>query len=445
MKFTESIFKAYDIRGKVPDELTPAVARAVGKALADFLPPGEVVVGRDMRLDSLELAEALIGGLTRQGRIVVDLGKITSDMIYFAVGKYEYAGGAMITASHNPEGYNGIKLTAKGVVPIGDKSGLEKIKKAIIKDAFTKPGQTGEIHRRDLLPEWVAHALTFAPRIKPYKVAIDAGNGMAGIVVGELALRSPLHIDCMYCRLDGSFPNHPANPIVRANLAKEIREVRKKQLDFGIAFDGDGDRAVFIDNQDRPVPIGEIGALLCEYFLTQNPGATIIYDVRSSKIVPDTIEHNGGKAVRSPAGHTNIKALMRKHKAVFGAEQSGHYYFKDNYYADSGLIAALLTINILSESKKKTLSELLEPFNKYANSGEINFEVKNKEAVIGRLAKKFSDGKQDKLDGLTVNYLDWWFNVRPSNTEPLLRLNVESTSKKLTTEMVKKIEAIIKA
>jgi len=444
MKFTESIFKAYDIRGKVPAELTDDVAEAVGRALADFLPEGKVAVGRDMRPDSEQLSDAISAGLMEQGRDVVDLGQITSDMMYFAVGKYNFAGGAMVTASHNPGEYNGIKLTGKGVVPIGEKTGLMHIKKALIEDRFKASSDSGSKEEMNILTDWVAHALTFAPNLKNLKIGIDAGNGMGGIIVPELRKDTQLDIHGLYLELDGTFPNHPANPLVFENLKDLIALVKSEKLDCGIAFDGDGDRAILIDENGEVVSGSILGALLAERFLSENPGSTILYNAITSRMVPEIVDEMDGKAYRTKVGHSFIKADMRKYDAVFACEHSGHYYFKKNYYADSGLIAALSTLDIISKTGKK-LSDLCKPLReRYSDSGEINFEVSNKNKAIEAMASHFSDGRHDRLDGLTINYADWWLNLRPSNTEPLLRLNIEAKTIELLKLKLSEAEEIIK-
>lgn len=444
MKFTESIFKAYDIRGKVPAELTDDVAEAVGRALADFLPEGKVAVGRDMRPDSEQLSSSIANGLMKQGRDVVDLGQITSDMMYFAVGKYDFAGGAMVTASHNPGEYNGIKLTGKGVVPIGEETGLMDIKKALIEDSFKASYNSGSKEEMNILADWVKHALAYAPNLKNLKIGIDAGNGMGGIIVPELQKDTQLDIYGLYLELDGTFPNHPANPLVFENLKDLIALVKSEKLDCGIAFDGDGDRAILIDENGEVVSGSVLGALLAQRFLSQNPGSTILYNVITSRMVPEIVDEMGGKSYRTKVGHSFIKADMRKYDAVFACEHSGHYYFKKNYYADSGLIAALSALDMISKTGKK-LSDLCKPLReRYSDSGEINFEVSDKDKVIEAMASHFSDGQQDRLDGLTINYPDWWLNLRPSNTEPLLRLNIEAKTAELLKSKLSEAEEIIK-
>jgi phosphomannomutase len=447
MKFVEDIFKAYDIRGLSPEELSPEVAHAAGRALADTLPTaGKVVVGHDMRTDSEELHAALVEGLLKQGRDVIDIGLVSTDMVYFAVGSLKAAGGAMVTASHNPGKYNGIKLCGKGVAPIGEATGLGDIKQALIKDTFKTVSKQGTVEQRDMRTVWIKHVLSFVdvPRLKPLHMAIDAGNGMASVVIDELEEATPFTIEKMFTDLDGTFPNHPANPTLPEGLKDIIEVVRSKALEVGIAFDGDGDRAVLIDDQARPVNPGILGALLIENFLALHPGATIVYDARASHIVRDTIERLGGVGVRSKVGHSNIKALMHHRGAVLGVEQSAHYYFKDNWFADSGLIAAMVALDILSRSGQ-SLSEMVDRLSLYSNSGEINMPVGDTEAKLRELRMAYSDGEQDELDGLSVTYSDWWFNVRPSNTEPLLRLSVESKDPKLTNEKIDELIKILKS
>lgn len=443
MKFVEDIFKAYDIRGLSPEELSPEVAHAVGRALADTLPAkGKVIVGRDMRADSEALQAALIEGLTRQGRDVINIGLVTTDMMYFATGSLRAAGGAMVTASHNPGKYNGVKLCGKGVVPIGEATGLGGIKQALIKDTFKTASKQGTVEQRDVRTVWIEHSLSFVDvaRLQPFHLAIDAGNGMAGIVLDTLETATPFKIAKMFVELDGTFPNHPANPTLPEGLKDIVAKVRDEHLDLGIAFDGDGDRAVLVDDKARPVNPGILGAMLIEHYLGEHPGAAVVYDARASHIMPDTIAKLGGKGVRSKVGHSNIKALMHEHKAVLGVEQSAHYYFKGNYFADSGLIAALVALDIVSRSGQR-LSEIVDRLSMYANSGEINMPVGDTAAKLRELKLAYSDGEQDELDGLTVNYPDWWFNVRASNTEPLLRLSVESKDAAL---MTAKAEALLK-
>jgi phosphomannomutase len=445
MKFAESIFKAYDIRGLVGTELTSEVAYGVGRALADFVDEGPIGVGYDMRPDSAELAEQVRAGLVQQGREVWDIGQVTSDMIYFAVGNNKLAAGAMVTASHNPGAYNGIKLCRELARPIGIDTGLVEIKNALINDSYKDGAKAGSISKHEVIEDWVKHSLSFvhADTWPAYQVAVDAGNGMAGAIVPTLEKFVPLKVTEMYFELDGTFPNHPASPIEVENLADIIAKIKENNLDFGIAFDGDGDRAFLIDELGRQVSGSVMTSMLAEYFLGKFPGSTILYNVICSRVVAETIKAHGGTGVRTKVGHSYIKADMQKYGASFAGEHSGHYYFKDNFNADSGLIAALVGIQVLVQSGGK-LSELVDKYSKYCDSGEINSTVTDTKAKLAELTEAYKDGKQDTLDGLTVNYEDWWFNVRPSNTEPLLRLNVEATTPELLKQKTDEVLALIR-
>lgn len=444
MKFNKDIFKAYDIRGLAPEELSPQVAYAIGRAFADFLPSGKVAVGRDMRTDSGELADALIAGLVKQGREVIDLGQITSDMIYFAVGSMSLAGGAMITASHNPGKYDGIKLTGQGVAPIGIDSGLLTIEKEITTEHFKKLHKQGSIEKIDITRAWVKHAIKVAGKSDiDMQIGTDTGNGMAAIVLPYLKKLTYLKIDSLFTKLDGTFPNHIANPLEAKNT-KDLRKlVVDKKLACGLAFDGDGDRVFVVDNKGEVLSGSVLGAIIARDILETTPGETILYNAICSDIVPATIESFGGQAVRTRVGHSYIKAEMKRRNAAFAAEHSGHFYFRENYNADSGLIAGLRLLKILVESGK-SLSEIADPYRKmFVNSGEINFELKDKDVKLSKLKTEFGDGQADSLDGLTVRYKDWWFNARSSNTEPLLRVNIEAKTTTQLKEAQQKITSIL--
>lgn len=439
------IFKAYDIRGKVGTELTNDVAERVGRAMAHWLPTqGSVAVGRDMRPDSEELAQAVIKGLREQGRDVIDIGLVTSDMIYFAVGSLNLAGGAMVTASHNPGEYNGIKLCREQARPIGLDSGLAEVRDLALANEFTPSVTEGKVELRDVREGWVQHVLSFidASKLTPLKLAVDAGNGMAGAIFPTFEKHVPWQITPMYFELDGTFPNHEANPLKFETLADMIEKIRADKLDGGIAFDGDGDRAFLVDETGEVLTGGVMCALMSEYFINLHPGAPIIYDVRTSHSVPDVIQAAGGVAVRSPVGHASIKQKMREMDAPFGGEASGHFYFRDNWYADSGLIGAVVGLYVATLSGMK-LSEVREKYTHYAAIPEINYEVEDKARVVSDLKEAFGDGEQDELDGITVEYPDKWFNVRASNTEPVLRLNAEASDKVSLDELVAKLTAII--
>ena len=442
----ENIFKAYDIRGKVGSELSDEVLEKIGKAFADFLPNnGKVAVGRDMRPDSKNLADNLIKGLVAQGRDVIDIGVVTSDMIYFATGSLKLAGGAMITASHNPGEYNGIKLCREEARPIGEESGLFDIRDAVISGSFKTSSKTGTVSQKDVSESWVEHVLNFidSSSLRPLKIAVDAGNGMAGKIFPEIEPYLPFEVEEMYFELDGTFPNHIANPLEEKNIIDIKKKIKDMSLDAGIAFDGDGDRAVLIDEKGEALSGTVMTALLSKYFLKKNPGSTVLYNAICGLAAKDTIEKNGGKAFRTRVGHSFIKSDMRKYGAIFAGEHSGHYYFKDNFMADSGLIAAIIGLYILSISKMP-LSKLVEPFRKaYYSIQETNFEIEDKSTIISKIADEFKEYPQNYLDGLTVNFDGGWLNVRPSNTEPLIRLNAEANKKELLNKFVDKVNLII--
>jgi phosphomannomutase len=439
------IFKAYDVRGKVGTELTPEVCKKIGQAFADWLPvKGAVAVGRDMRPDSAELATSVIEGLRAQGRDVWDIGLVTSDMIYFVVGQYKLAGGTMVTASHNPGEYNGIKFCREEAKPVGVESGLTDVRDAAVRGVFVPASQPGTLTDKNVVEGWINHALGFvdAKSWPSYKVAIDAGNGMAGAIIPSLEQHVPLQVTPMYFELDGTFPNHIANPLEPKNLVDLQARILKDGLDFGVAFDGDGDRAALIDETGEPLSGTIVTAILAKYFLQKNPGATILYNAICGRVVKETIEAGGGKGFRTKVGHSFIKSDMRTHDAVFAGEHSGHYYFRDNFSADSGLISVLIAIQVLADSGKK-LSELASEFKTHVAIPETNFEVADKSAVINALVAEFNDGQQDRIDGLTVNYPNSWFNVRPSNTEPLLRLNAEAKTQEDLEILVARVKSVI--
>lgn len=443
-----SIFKAYDIRGKVGSELTTGVAKSVGMAFADWLPTeGAVAVGRDMRPDSAELAASVIDGLRTQGRDVIDIGEVTSDMIYFAVGHLKLAGGAMVTASHNPGEYNGIKLCRNEARPVGLESGLADIRDHVLGQNFHPQAATqGTVTEQDITEDWVTHVLSFIDptKLKEQKIAVDAGNGMAGKIFPELEPYVPWEVTEIYFDLDGTFPNHEANPLKFETLADLRNVIKTEKLDGGIAFDGDGDRAFLIDETGEVLTGGVMSAMLADYFLKLHPGAAIVYDARNSRGVPKLVNEKGGKAVITRVGHAFIKQVMREHDAPFGGEASGHFYFRDNWYADSGLIAAVIGLYVAGLSGEK-LSTLRKKYTFFAAIPETNFVVEDKQAVIDRIREAYKDKPQDDLDGLTVTLNDnTWFNVRASNTEPVLRLNAEARSESeldaLVTKLIRLIE-----
>lgn len=427
------IFKAYDIRGLVGTELTPDFAFVTGAAFARFIiqerEPGTIVVGEDMRPSSPQLADAFSAGVTSLGLDVIRIGLASTDMLYFAAGKLNMPG-AMFTASHNPGEYNGIKLCLSGARPIGKESGLLTIEKFVRAGTPISFGGVGVESERNLLSDYVKHLHTLVDvsGIRKLKVVIDAGNGMAGYTAPAIFEGLNLEIIPMYFELDGSFPNHEANPIDAKNLKDLQKAVKKHGADIGLAFDGDADRCFLVDEKGETVNPSDLTALIAERELKKHPGSSIIHNLISSRSVAEVIIENGGTALRSRVGHSYIKAMMAESGAIFGGEHSGHFYFKDFWKADSGALAALHTIAALGTSKG-SLSKLLKPYRRYFSSGEINSKVKDAQLSMGVIEKQYAELDSvtiDHLDGLTVNGDTWWFNLRPSNTEPLLRLNVEA-------------------
>ncbi|HTE22506.1 MAG TPA: phosphomannomutase/phosphoglucomutase [Candidatus Limnocylindria bacterium] len=441
------IFKAYDIRGKVGSQLTPETVERIGAVFGDWLPTeGVVAVGHDMRPDSAELAQALIKGITVTGRDVMDVGQVTSDMSYFAVGKYNLAGAAMVTASHNPGADNGIKLYRDQVIAVGLDAGLDQIRDRVLTDYAPKTAaQPGQVTAKDITEDWLAHVMSFVPdpaKLKPYKMAVDAGNGMAGKIFPELEPYVPFEVTELYFDLDGTFPNHEANPQKPENMQDLIKTVQENKLDFGIAFDGDGDRAGFVDDKGRIVSGSDLISIVAREYLKKYPGAEIVHEVRTSRATQELVREWGGTPFRTKAGRVSIGTVMREHDAPFGGETTGHLFFKENYYADSGLIGAMMVIVALQAAGKK-LSQLVDEYHRYATMPEVNFEVADKDGALKRLAQAFSNDTQDTLDGLTVNFDDGWFNIRASNTEPVMRLNAEAGTQARLDELVAKVTHLI--
>lgn len=430
-----SIFKAYDIRGLVDIELTPDFAFGVGVAYARFLKeerePATVVVGEDMRPSSPDLASAFSAGVNSQGLDVIRIGLASTDMLYFAAGKLNLPG-AMFTASHNPAAYNGIKLCLSGARPVGKESGLLTIERYLNEGSPLSTNQIGVERRQEMLDDYVSHLLSLVDlsKIRPLKIVIDAGNGMAGHTAPAVFKRLNAQVIEMYYELDGTFPNHEANPIDPENLRDLQAAVKKHGADIGLAFDGDADRCFLVDQNGELVNPSSLTSLIAQRELAKYPGSTIIYNLISSKAVREVVAESGGTSVRSRVGHSYIKKLMAETGAVFGGEHSGHFYFRDFWRADSGMLAALHAIAALGDSEL-TLSELLQPFARYSSSGEINSTVEDAAAITKEIEAKYlklSGVTTDHLDGLTVEGDTWWFNLRASNTEPLLRLNVEASS-----------------
>ena len=423
----EPVFKAYDIRGTVPDQLDADMCRAIGAAFARFAKAPRILVARDMRESGVALAQAFAEGATSQGVDVVDLGLASTDLLYFAAGHLD-APGAMFTASHNPAQYNGIKLCLAGARPVGQDTGLGDIKAMAAEGvAPTTSGTPGTVTEMELIDKYGDHVVGFVDLdvLRPLKVVADTANGMGGLVVPRIFAKLPFQLEILFGDLDGSFPNHPADPIQPENLKDLQARVLETGADVGLAFDGDADRVFLVDEKAQPVPGSLTTALVAATLLDKHPGETIVHNLICSKAVPEIVREKGGTPVRTRVGHSFIKEVMADTGALFGGEHSGHYYFRDNYRADSGLIAAVVVLELLSKAGEP-LSELRKPFERYAASGEINTEVADPKGVVEQIAAAFTDADQDRLDGLTVDYGDWWFNLRPSNTEPLLRLNLEA-------------------
>ena len=440
-----AIFKAYDIRGTVPDQFDSDTSRAIGGAFARFIRArgsSSLVVGRDMRPSGQEFVAAFTQGAIDHGCDVVDIGLVATDMMYFASGKLDMPG-AVFTASHNPAGYNGIKMCLAGAAPVGMDSGLAEIRDMAAAGPDTD-GSTGSRSEVDLLDAYVAHALSFVDesKLRPLKVVVDTANGMGGLVVPAVFAGLPFELDHLYPELDGTFPNHPADPIQPENQKDLMARVLATGADVGLAFDGDADRVFLVDETSRAISGSLTTALVARSILEREPGGTIIHNLICSKAVPEIIAEGGGTAVRTRVGHSFIKQVMAETGAVFGGEHSGHYYFRDNYRADSGLIAALVVLEALSVSDQR-LSGVVSSLDRYAASGEINTEVADPLAVIEKVAARYSDGEQDRLDGLTVDFGDWWFNLRPSNTEPLLRLNLEAATSEEVDARVKEVRSLL--
>jgi phosphomannomutase len=451
MKLNPDIFKAYDVRGVYPGEVNEAAAQAIGAAFVAYLGAKRIAVSRDMRLSSLGLAEAFIDGATSQGCDVVDYGMMATDMLYFAVARDAHDGGVQITASHNPKQYNGMKMVRKDAWPLSGDEGLAEIRQMIADDKLPPAAaRRGAVTTKNVLDAYVEHVMSFidVSVIKPFNVVLDAGSGMGGLVAPKLFERLPCRTTRLCFEIDGRFPNHEANPLIPENRKDIVERVIAEKADIGIAWDGDADRCFFIDGTGEFVSGDFVTALLAEAFLLKHPGATVIYDLRASYAVKETVARLGGTSLMNRVGHAFFKRRMRETNGIFGGEVTGHYYFRDNFFADNGFIPALLMLELMSK-KGQSLRELLAPLaEKYFISGEINTKLASMNEVppkLVALGAKYADGQQYELDGLSVEYSDWHFNVRPSNTEPLLRLNLEATTPKKMAQKRDEVLALIRA
>jgi len=438
----DSIFKAYDIRGLVPAQLDEVTAERIGAAFAAFSGADRIAVGRDCRLSSPALAAALIAGIAGHGTGVDDLGMITTDMVYFAAGSLDRPG-AMVTASHNPQGWNGIKLCLPGAAPVGAGTGLEEVRR-LVEHPPAPAGPPGEVQRVDVLSGYVDHLLSIVDGsgLTGLRVAADGGNGVAGVAVPAVFDRLPAHLIGLFLEPDGRFPNHHPDPLRPENLRDLEALMRRERPDLGVAFDGDADRAFFVDDALRPLPGSTVTAMVAKWFLRREPGSAVVHNLICSRAVPETILRAGGIPVRTRVGHSFIKGVMKETGAVFGGEHSGHYYYRDNYRADSGILTMLVLMQVVAEDGRR-LSAIRGEFEPYAQSGEINLEVADPAAAAAAVGAAFADGEQDRVDGLTVSWGDRWFNLRPSNTEPVLRLNVEAPDAAGVEELVARVRAVV--
>lgn len=441
----DAVFKAYDIRGRTDTgELDPELYRLTGAAFVELTGARTIAVGRDCRESSGPLFGGLVQGITGAGADVIDLGEVPTDLVYFYSGA-RVVPGAIITASHNPSEYNGLKLCREGAAPVGADTGLETIKASVVFGETQQADRRGQVRAEiEVITPYVDHLLGIvgAGSIGSIRVAVDGGNGMAGVTLEEVFARLDAELDGLYLEPDGTFPNHPADPIQPENLEDLIKMVKKGGHDIGVAFDGDADRAFFIDDLGAPLSGSTVTALIAIWMLDRSPGAGIVHNLITSRAVPEIVTEAGGTPIRTRVGHSYIKQVMAETGAVFGGEHSGHYYFRDNFRADSGMLAMLILLRLISEDGRP-LSEIRADVERYESSGEINFEVNDPVAAVDIVGGSFPDADQDRLDGLSIDVGEAWFNVRPSNTEPLLRLNVEAGSETVVRDVVSQIESIL--
>jgi phosphomannomutase len=438
-----NIIKAYDVRGIVPDEFDEEIATRIGAAFAAFVDSDEVILGTDCRVSSPAISEALIDGITSQGVSIRRIGQIPTDMLYYASGALSLPG-VVVTASHNPAQYNGLKFCQPGAAPIGSETGLQDIRR-MAESGLAPTDATGIVVSEDVVDGYLDHviAVTRASGISGLTVVADGGNGMAGVVLPQVFDRIDAELIGLYLEPDGTFPNHPADPLRPENLVDLVALVNETKPNLGVAFDGDADRAFFIDDKSVPLPGSTTTAIIADWFLTQYPGSAVVHNLICSRAVAETVEAAGGLPIRTKVGHSYIKQVMAESGAIFGGEHSGHYYFRDNYRADSGIMAMLVLLRVLTDAGIP-LSELRKRYEPYAQSGEINFDVADKEAADVAVERAFEDYSVDRLDGLTVDLGDRWFNLRPSNTEPVLRLNVEGPDEEAVDDLVQHVAGIIK-
>lgn len=433
-----AIFRDYDIRAIVPEQLNSEGIKKIAVAIVNVFSPKSVQLGHDMRVSSAELVAAFKDTLLDLGVDVVDLGLISTDMLYFAAGTYPEDMAITISASHNPPEYNGLKIVKKGAIAVSGESGIYEIRDEALKVSdIPSSSEKGNLISRNIMNEFVNHVFSFVDKnnLGQFNVVVDAGNGMAGHFMPHIEKHLNWEVDHLYYELDGTFPNHIPSPLEEKNMQDVVKRVTEIVADFGLAFDGDGDRVFLVDEKGKIVSGTLMTAMIAEKLLEKQPGETVLYNAIVGRVVSEVVNSKGGNPVRVRVGHTIIKEKMREHNAIFCGEHSGHYYFRDNFYADSAIIAALLVAELMV-TKSKKLSELVDEYSKYVSSGEINFVVDNKESVLQKIENKYmaEEAETDRLDGVSVWFKDWWFNVRPSNTEMLLRLNIEAISENLMKE-----------
>jgi phosphomannomutase len=425
-----SVFKAYDVRGTYPDQIDEDLGRRIGAAFVRLLGARRLVLGRDMRSMAPSMAAAFMEGATRAGADVIDIGLASTPMTYYAIGSLGVDGGVQVTASHNPAGYIGFKFCRAGCVPVSGETGISEMARRVEEPEPAAAERSGLVTERDILADFVAHVIGFGTGIKPLRIVADFANGMGALAVPRIFEALPVEATLLFSELDGEFPNHEADPLKPRNLRWVVEAVREKEADLGVSFDGDADRCVFVDATGAPVRADFTTALFAQEFLSRTPRGAVVYDLRSSRATAEAILEAGGRPIRERVGHSFIKATMRREEAVFGGELSGHYYFRDHFVSDSAEIALVVMLSILSRSGR-SLAELVAPFARYRATGEVNFRVEDPDAILDTLKHEFADGEMDEVDGVTVQYPEWWFNVRKSNTEPLVRLNLEADTEEM--------------
>ncbi len=443
LKIDEAIFKAYDIRGVYPEQLNEDVAYLIGRAFVSFLGCRNVVVGRDARLSSPTIFKALVAGLTDQGADVYSIGLSTTPMLYFSVGYYKYEAGIMITASHNPSEYNGLKLIKHSAIPIGKDNGMEDIKHVVLTRKFPKPERKGKLAELDVMDDYLSFILSKVKRIDTFKLVIDAGNAMAGYTLPKFLESLPLKVVKMFFELDLTFPNHEANPLNFDTLRELQKRVVEEKAHLGVAFDGDADRVFFTDEKGSIISSDYVTALMAQHILTKQPNSVVLYDLRSSWVVKEVIQQAGGIPMMCRVGHAFIKQMMRQHNAVFAGELSGHYYYREHFYTESSVLTMLYLIELMTELKKP-LSEIVAPLKKYYRSEEINFKVKDKHAALRAFEENFFGNSISHLDGVKVETENYWINLRPSNTEPLIRLTAEAKEKAILERLIRETKELLK-